>query len=197
MNDYRNYMDSVSVDMALHRKIMSRLTQRTSPVRRSMALSRHASAFVCAALLLISIWAVPRLVPSNVAQPPVVQPNGTVPPVATRPGTLGRQQYALLFNQVQGGYSQSKKHDPGYFTQELSPEDISALSEVHGTALLKDARLKHMPGFQVKVYWMQLQSHVNKGILALQRQFKWPKGLHGLTTSMQVNLRFPMWTAFL
>ena len=95
MNDYRNYMDSVSVDMALHRKIMSRLTQRTSPVRRSMALSRHASAFVCAALLLISIWAVPRLVPSNVAQPPVVQPNGTVPPVATRPGTLGRQQYAL------------------------------------------------------------------------------------------------------
>ena len=39
MNDYRNYMDSVSVDMALHRKIMSRLTQRTSPVRRSMALT--------------------------------------------------------------------------------------------------------------------------------------------------------------
>ncbi len=127
MNDYRNYMDSVSVDMALHRKIMSRLTQRTSPVRRSMALSRHASAFVCAALLLISIWAVPRLVPSNVAQPPVVQPNGTVPPVTTLPGTPGRHQYALLFNQVQGGYSQSKKHDPGYFTQELSREDIGAL----------------------------------------------------------------------
>jgi hypothetical protein len=127
MNDYRNYMDSVSVDMALHRKIMSRLTKRTLPVRRSIALSRYASAFACAALLLISIWAVPRLVPSNVAQPPVVQPNGTVPPVTTRPGTPGRQEYALLFNQVQGAHSQNKRHDPGYFTQELSREDIGAL----------------------------------------------------------------------
>ncbi len=127
MNDYRNYMDSVSVDMALHRKIMNQLTQRTLPVRRSITLSRYASAFACAALLLISIWAVPHLIPSIVAKLPVVEPGGTELPAATLPGTPGRQQYALLFNQVQGVHSQNKIHDPGYFTQELSPEDISAL----------------------------------------------------------------------
>lgn len=102
-------MNNVSVDTTLHNKIMDSLKQKPLPMRRKLVLKRYAAAFACIALVLISLLNVPNLIPSNTEKP------------------IYKKQYTLFFNNAKYQFDKNKKHIPGYFTQELSKDDISTL----------------------------------------------------------------------
>lgn len=132
MNEYKNYMDNVSVDMTLHKKIMKRLTKSSLPAQRKSALNRYAASIVCAALMLIALLNVPKMIPSNTKNPQY------------------KKQYTLFFNNAkyqneQGQFDKNKKYIPGYFTQELSKDDISTLFK--STGIIEGRRLKGSFGF--------------------------------------------------
>ena len=143
MKDYRSYMDQVSVDQALHDKIMNRLTQR--PPLRRMVLGRYAPICACAVLVFMSIWAFPNLFPSNQVNSPVIQPDDTSSP-ATAPSLDANEESALFFNRAEGSSEAKRAAIPGYFTQELTPDEIGTLLK-STPDMLKNYLLKGHAGF--------------------------------------------------
>lgn len=159
MEDYRNYMDSVSVDIMLHNKIMNCMAQRQ--VRRSfgrrIALYRFAAVLACAAIILIAICAGPRLLmhlsdtanSRTAVTPTAITPTAVAPKdIADAKGTPDvKKQYALFFNRAEGASSQAKKYIPGYFTQELSQEDIRMLFGDAWQTMEKNYEINASAGF--------------------------------------------------
>jgi len=60
MKGYKNYMNTRTVDTALHEKIMQRLTQNPKPIYQKRLAVRYAMAAACAVVLLFGLWAVPN-----------------------------------------------------------------------------------------------------------------------------------------
>lgn len=127
MKDYRSYMDTVSVDAALHRRIMDRVTKQSQSARRSISPRHYTAVLACAALVLLCVWAAPRL---QIAS-----------------SLWGRKQYSLVFNRAETQLSRAKKHIPGYFTQELSQEDLRALLGSAWDDLIEDRTVSATAGF--------------------------------------------------
>ena len=61
MESYNNYMDGISVDAELHKKIMRKVTQKPAPLYRRRAVYRYAGLAACAAVLAVCYWAFPGL----------------------------------------------------------------------------------------------------------------------------------------
>lgn len=144
MEHYRNYMNSISVDMTLHNKIMNRITQK--PKRRCFALYRYAAVFACAVIVLIGIWTVPHLLhPSDTASPPTIQ-SKDVPNIKNENVPDFKNKYSLFFNRAEGVLSQAK-YIPGYFTKELSQEEIGILFGDVWQTMKKNYRVSASAGF--------------------------------------------------
>lgn len=88
MKGYKNYMDNLSVDEALHEKIMNRLTQR--PIRRYIVTDnfrKYISVVACAAVMLISIISIyPYMNIWNIT------PNESEPNIPNTTGELNHHQ---------------------------------------------------------------------------------------------------------
>ena len=112
--DYRTYMDNMSVDTGLHNRIMNRLKHKPTP---RAVMKRCIAVVASAALLAACIWAIPLLLPQDSPLPP------EIPTVN------------LIFNPTQSVAS-ARKYIPGYFIQELT-QDEKALLGVEGSTTMK------------------------------------------------------------
>lgn len=117
MKFYNDYIDNISVDDALHRKIMAGVTAK--PRRRTVPVRRYTTAFACLAVVLLGVLTVPKLLSSGIITPSKNQP-GVTAPVDTQ------SSYTIMFNKVTGMMSDNI-YIAGHFWQELSDEEISAL----------------------------------------------------------------------
>jgi hypothetical protein len=169
--DYRTYMDRIVVDEDLHRKIMSRIAQsvetqrdrrateqssqaqargakglaeqtsstprtlvsRNPETRRVLSVGPLGLVLACAAIIALAIRVVPQL---------VNPPRTAVPPIA------------LVFNRVegdtsplQGDVSPAKRYIRGYFTQELSKDEVASLFGDAWLRLDEDYRVSAEAGF--------------------------------------------------
>ncbi len=111
MKAYMDYMNSVTVSDALHRKIMDGVIE--GPKRRTVARRRYVTAFACAAIVVAGLIAVPRLLARRL----IADPGGTV----YTPGPV-----LLTFNKV-AGFTDIGTSNPYQFTQELTEAEIAAL----------------------------------------------------------------------
>jgi hypothetical protein len=71
MKSYTEYMDNISVDAELHDKIIKRITQKPSPIKRNRAILRYSGLAACALILIVCIWMVPVLFNNNSTIPPI------------------------------------------------------------------------------------------------------------------------------
>lgn len=152
MKDYRSYMDHVSVDQALHDKIMNRLTQR--PPRRRIVLGRYAPICACAVLVFMSLWAFFYLFPSTPVDSPVTQPDDTTSTAnAPSHGLEAARESARFSNQGEGSLEANgvadlgKKITPGFIPAKLT------LSQAQGDPDFGAYVPQHMPGFNFESAW--------------------------------------------
>lgn len=103
--DYKAYMDSLSVDPALHGKIMKRLRHKPNP---KPAIKRSLAVVASAALIAACIWAIPLALPQDSPLP------------------LDIPTFSLIFNPTES-VTAAKKYIPGYFTQELTQDEVVML----------------------------------------------------------------------
>ena len=61
MKNYTDYMDNISVDTELHKKIMTRVTHKTIPFHKKNAIFRYTGLAACVAILLFCILTIPSL----------------------------------------------------------------------------------------------------------------------------------------
>ena len=155
MKNYSSYMDNVSVDQALHDKIMNCLTQR--PLRRRIVLGRYAPTCACAVLVFMSIWAFSNQFPSNPVNSPVVQPDGTPSPVTIPShGLDANKESALFFNRAEGSLEAKRAADLGQITPDFIPSWRSeklTLSLAQADPDFGAYVPKHMPSFNFESAW--------------------------------------------
>ena len=75
MKSYRDYLDNITVDAALHKKIITVATKKPAPAKRRKIIFRYAGVAACV-LLLFAVWAAPGL-PDNFAED---MPGAAAPP---------------------------------------------------------------------------------------------------------------------
>jgi hypothetical protein len=126
MEDYRRYMDRVSVDEDLHRGIMSRMVHK--PMKKFCGVRRCVAVLASVVVIAVGIWVVPRLPCFSHAT---------------------NSYIALVFNRTEEGalLDLAKRYIPGYFKQELSQEDTASLFGDAWRLLNKDYEVIADAGF--------------------------------------------------
>lgn len=124
MKAYNEYMDNISVSDTLHRRLVS-CVAGTGPTRRPGMVRRYAAVFVCLAVILLGMLAVPQLLQHNVtptseSTPPASQPGASI----SAPGTA--DEYALVLNKADR-QSSAKTDISGHFWQELTSDELQAV----------------------------------------------------------------------
>lgn len=95
MKAYNEYIDNISVSDTLHRQFVSCVTN-ASPSRRPIMIRRYATAFACLAVILLGVFAVPKLFQDNVT--PITdlsQQPGTTGSDVTEPGSSEKHNNSL------------------------------------------------------------------------------------------------------
>lgn len=172
--DYRSYMERIVVDEGLHGRIMSRIAQatqaqgvkllaagqtwrveRTEPVQQESSIPRTSQmrksaagrflstcrlgvVLACAAAVVLVVRVVPQLVNPQSVNPPQT----AVPPI-----TLVFNRLEAYASPLEGDMSPSKRYIPGYFTQELSEDDVAALFGDAWPQLSEDYEVSAEAGF--------------------------------------------------
>ncbi len=110
MKAYNEYMHKMSVSDTLHQRLVSCVAD-ARPVRRPITIRRYAAAFACLAVVLISVFIMPRLTQHNVA------PTQDV----------AFSKYAFVFNKGNAQRVKANIHIPGHFWQDLTAEELHAV----------------------------------------------------------------------
>ena len=110
MKAYNEYMHKMSVSDTLHQRLVSCVAD-ARPVRRPITIRRYAAAFACLAVVLISVFTMPRLTQHNVA------PTQDV----------AFSKYAFVFNKGNAQRVKANIHIPGHFWQDLTAEELHAV----------------------------------------------------------------------
>ena len=109
MKGYNDYMDTISVDAALHEKIMNHMTQGPAPQKQRRLIYRYAGIAACMVILLLCV-----LMAGGSG-------NGDINGVTPYP------LYALTLNNVDSQMSASRIFIDGHFWHELTNEQLQAL----------------------------------------------------------------------
>ena len=110
MKAYNEYMHKMSVSDTLHQRLVSCVAD-ARPVRRPITIRRYAAAFACLAVVLISVFTMPRLTQHNVA------PTQDV----------AFSKYTFVFNKGNAQRVKANIHIPGHFWQDLTAEELHAV----------------------------------------------------------------------
>ena len=143
MKDYIEYMDSISVDTALHDKIMNKLQRKSVPQRRKRLTLRYAGLAACAVLLLFSVWKIPGLFsndlhdrqiaennPDHIISPGTQHGNesiGTDVDDPNDPNSVAHPLYSLSFNTGNSLIQADASWAFGCFDYDLTDEQVKVV----------------------------------------------------------------------
>jgi hypothetical protein len=128
MKEYTDYMDSISVDTELHKKIMERVTQGSA--HKSRSVIRYSAAAACAAVVLLCVVIVGLLTGDLDGQPENAVPGPEAAYDNDMFGSAGRglSVFPLTFNTPDDIMSMSATADRiAGFSYGLTDEQISAV----------------------------------------------------------------------
>ena len=147
MKGYKDYMDNISVDPLLHKKIMSQLTKKTISRRWIKYVYRFAGIAACLAILLFGVWAVPNLfsnlTPENEWQSGYIvcdQNEATQDKEIISPSLV---LHALTFNTVESVMPVRMMIPDGYFDYDLTYEQLGVLFPNLGLTLAATAHYRN------------------------------------------------------
>ena len=135
MKGYNDYMDNISVDRALHEKIMQRVSQNPAPQRQNRVLIRYASLTACAVILLTGVWLLPGLWANN---------NIGLTSNGTEPNDPAPAPHELTFNPMPMEIAGGSRIMAPNFSHELTDEQFGAVFPTLGPTFTATAS-----------YWLQ------------------------------------------
>lgn len=133
MKAYNKYMDKISVSSTLHQKIMS-YANNAGAKHRPIMIKRYTAAFACLAVVLLGVFAIPKLTQHN-ATPTQGDSPSVLQPSSSAPAPNASSKCTLYFNKADY-QTAADIAIRGHFWQELTDEEIKAvfpgLAETHG-----------------------------------------------------------------
>ncbi len=125
MKAYNEYMDNLSVSETLHQKLVSCVGNAKSK-HPPVMFRRYAVAFICLAVVLYGIFAIPQSIQQNILPAPEDNPSVLLPgSITPTPGASSK--YTLYFNKADAQTSAANIAIPGHFWQELTEDELKAV----------------------------------------------------------------------
>jgi len=153
MKDYKDYMDSISVDQRLHDKIVERVTRKTAPQNRSHPIFRYAAVAACAVFVMMGVWMLPGVWTQNNELPlPVAPPDMTTPMLPPAVHEL-HEVRELTFNPMPGEEFGGSRMMVPSFSHELTVEQYGAVFPGLDPAFTATASYWLQPTSQI--WWTQ------------------------------------------